>query len=96
VEALREQVQADEEDEEAWLALARGLWQAGIYDESLDAYAELLESNKLVDQVLQDMEAQRKRRPADPVFLRILGDAYARTDQLAKALATYREALSAL
>jgi tetratricopeptide (TPR) repeat protein len=96
VEALREQVRADEEDAQARLELARGLWQSGIYDESLVAYAELLESNDLVDQVLEDMEAQRKRRPADPVFLRILGDAYARTDQLEKALEMYREALSAL
>ena len=96
VEALREQVKADEEDEEARLALARGLWQAGIYDESLDHYAELLESNKLVEEVLEDMEVQRKRRPADPVFLRLLGDAYVRTDQLEEALQVYQEALSAL
>ncbi|MGD1993604.1 MAG: hypothetical protein PVI59_10450 [Anaerolineae bacterium] len=96
VEALRERAQADEEDEETWLDLARGLWQAGIYDESLDAYAKLLDTNKLVEEVLQDMEAQRTQRPADPVFLRILGDAYARTDQLKQALHTYREALAAL
>ena len=96
VDALRAYVRSHPRDHEARLNLARALWQAGLYADSLEAYSRLLKSGRLLDEVLADMEAHVAERPNDPAVRRVLGDAYMRADRLADALAAYREALELL
>ena len=93
IDALRAYVRSHPRDHEARLNLARALWQAGLYADSLEAYSRLLKAGRLLDEVLADMEAHVAERPNDPAVRRVLGDAYMRADRLADALATYREAL---
>jgi hypothetical protein len=96
VDALRAYVRSHPRDHEARLNLARALWQAGLYADSLEAYSRLLKAGRLLDEVLADMEAHVAERPNDPAVRRVLGDAYMRADRLADALAAYREALELL
>ncbi len=96
LESLREHVRSHRRDHQVRLTLARELWRAGIYDESLDAYSRLLHSNRLVDDVLEDVEVYKVERPSDPVVRRTLGDAYMRVGRLEEALEIYREALESL
>ena len=96
VDALRAYVRSHPRDHEARLNLARALWQAGLYADSLEAYSRLLKTGRLLDEVLADMEAHVAERPNDPAVRRVLGDAYMRADRLADALAAYREALELL
>ncbi|MFN3763175.1 MAG: hypothetical protein ACK4WK_08260, partial [Anaerolineae bacterium] len=96
VEVLRAHVRARPRDYAARLNLARALWQAGLYADSLEAYSQLLRTGKFVDEVLADMEAHVTERPNDPAARRVLGDAYMRADRLAEALAEYRTALDLL
>jgi tetratricopeptide (TPR) repeat protein len=78
------------------LALARELWQAGNHRQAVESYSHLLDSGKLEDEILGDLEARRAQRPPDSFFLRVMGDAYVRTGQLSEALRSYREALEIL
>ena len=96
LEALWDHLRAHPRDHEARLTLARAMWQAGRYEESLEAYSRLLRANKLVDEVLADLEGYAEERPSDAGLLRVLGDAYMRADRLTEALEAYREALKNL
>ncbi|HIE38219.1 MAG TPA: tetratricopeptide repeat protein [Anaerolineae bacterium] len=93
---LREYVRAHPRDHQAMLALARELWQAGLYSESLEAYSRLLRSGKWVEEIVADMEAHVEERSSDSAVQRVLGDAYMRAGRLAEALEGYREALESL
>lgn len=93
---LREQVDDDPRDYEAWLELARGLWEESVYDESLEAYSRAMRSRKLLEDVVTDMEGHLKEHPSDPMVQRVLGEAYMRSDQLERALDLYRDALGSL
>ena len=93
---LREYVRAHPRDHQAMLALARELWQAGLYSESLEAYSRLLRSGKWVEEIVADMEAHVEERSSDSAVQRVLGDAYMRAGRLAEALEVYREALESL
>lgn len=94
--ALREYVRAHPRDYRARLALARQLWDAGLHDESAEAYSRALRSSKLAEEVLADMEVHARERPAHPAVRRVLGDAYMRVGRLEEALETYRNALESL
>lgn len=94
--ALQEYVRSHPRDYGARLALARQLWDAGLHDESAEAYSRALRSAKLAEEVLADVEAHARERPADPAVRRVLGDAYMRVGRLEEALATYRSALESL
>ncbi len=96
METLRAHLRARPRDHAARLNLARALWQAGLYAESLEAYSQVLRAGRLLDEVLADMEAHVAERPNDPVARRVLGDAYMRAERLADALAEYRIALDLL
>jgi len=96
LETLQDHVRAHPRDHEARLSLARALWQAGRYEESLEAYSRLLRTNKQVEEVLADLEARIEERPSDVTLQRTLGDAYLRAGRLAEALEVYREALRKL
>ncbi|MFQ6100111.1 MAG: tetratricopeptide repeat protein [Anaerolineae bacterium] len=82
-------------DYEAWLALARTLWQADECKEALEAYSRVIRSGKLLESVIPDLEGYLERR-FDVRTQRALGDAYMKDGQLQKALNTYRQALEAL
>jgi cytochrome c-type biogenesis protein CcmH/NrfG len=96
LETLQEHLRTHPRDHEARLTLARAMWQVGRYAESLEAYSRLLRANKLVDEVLADLEGYVEERRDDASLLRTLGDAYMRADRLAEALEVYREALKNL
>jgi len=96
VEALRAHLRTRPRDHAARLNLARALWQAGLYADSLEAYSQVLRTGRFLDEVLADMEAHVAERPNDPVARRVLGDAYMRAERLADALAEYRSALDLL
>jgi tetratricopeptide (TPR) repeat protein len=96
LEKLREYVDAQPRDYEARLALARQLWEAGSYAESLQAYGRVLRSSKWAEEVLTDVEAHAQERPADPAVRRVLGDAYVRAGRLEEALEIYRDTLEGI
>ncbi|MGC9082089.1 MAG: tetratricopeptide repeat protein [Anaerolineae bacterium] len=96
VETLRAHLRARPRDHAARLNLARALWQAGLYADSLEAYSQVLRTGRFLEEVLADMEAHVAERPHDPVARRVLGDAYMRAERLADALAEYRIALDLL
>jgi len=82
-------------DYEAWLALARALWQASQRKEALEAYTRVIRSGKLLESVIPDLEKYLEQWPAISAQ-RVLGDAYMKDGQLQVALDIYRRALEAL
>ena len=91
----RAYVKEHRRDYEAWLALARALWQAGERQEALEAYSRVIRGGKLLDGVTTDMEEHVEEWP-DPSVQRVLGDTYMKDGQLQKALDIYRRALETL
>jgi len=91
----RAYLKANPRDYDAWLALAQSLWQANEREESLEAYARVIRSGKLVEAVIADLEEYLEHWP-DVRVLQALGDAYMKDGQLQKALDLYRQALEKL
>jgi tetratricopeptide (TPR) repeat protein len=96
LDELSKHVREHPRDRDAQLELARGLWNEARRAESLEFYTKVLKSNKLVEEVLADLEAVAEEHSSDPTFQRVLGDAYMRSGKLAEALDLYREALEDL
>ncbi|MDY7079410.1 MAG: tetratricopeptide repeat protein [Chloroflexota bacterium] len=82
-------------DYETWLVLARALWQDGQRQEALEAYAQLIRSGQLLENVVPDLETCLEQWP-DVSMQRVLGDAYMKDGQLQEALDIYRQALETL
>jgi tetratricopeptide (TPR) repeat protein len=82
-------------DYEAWLSLARGLWQTGDRKEALNAYGRLIRAGKSLETVTTELEEYVEQWP-DVATRRVLGDAYMKSGKLDRALALYREALETL
>ena len=82
-------------DYEAWLSLARGLWQTGDRKEALNAYGRLIRAGKSLQTVTTELEEYVEQWP-DVATRRVLGDAYMKSGKLDRALSLYREALEAL
>jgi tetratricopeptide (TPR) repeat protein len=82
-------------DYEAWLALARALWQASERQAALEAYNRVIRSGKLLESVIPDLKEYLEQWPAISMQ-RVLGDAYMKDGQLQVALDIYRRALEAL
>jgi len=82
-------------DYDAWLALARALWQANEREESLAAYSRVIRSGKIMKDTISDLEGYLERWP-DIHVQQVLGDAYMKDGQLQKALDLYRQALETL
>jgi cytochrome c-type biogenesis protein CcmH/NrfG len=61
----------------------------------LEAYSRLIDSGKLLEDVIPDLETCREQWP-DASTQRVLGDAYMKAGHLQEALDTYREALETL
>jgi len=79
-------------DYEAWLALARSLWQAGEQREALEAYTRVIRPGKFLESVVSDLEECVEQDP-DVSARRVLGDAYMKDGRLQDALDIYRRAL---
>jgi tetratricopeptide (TPR) repeat protein len=82
-------------DYDAWLSLARALWQIGERDEALQAYGRLIRAGKSLDIVTTELEEYAGQWP-DVATRRVLGDAYMKSGRLDEALALYRQALENL
>jgi tetratricopeptide (TPR) repeat protein len=82
-------------DYEAWLALARALWQADERQKALEAYSRVIRAGKLLDSVIPDLQGYVKQWP-NVSTQRVLGDAYMKDGQLREALDIYRHALETL
>jgi cytochrome c-type biogenesis protein CcmH/NrfG len=83
-------------DHDAWLSLARGLWEAGRYPDSLEVYGRVLRAGKLLEEAAADLEVHVRERPSDPAVRQVLGDAYMRSGRLDAALEIYRRTLEKL
>ncbi len=79
-------------DYDAWIKLARELWQADKHAESLEAYGRLIRAGKLLEHVIPDLESYLERWPGVDVQT-ALGDAYMKDGRLQEALDLYRRAL---
>jgi len=82
-------------DYEAWITLARALWQAGEQQEALAAYIRVIRAGKLIESVIPDLEAYGQQWP-DVSIQQALGDAYMKAGRLQEALNIYRQALESL
>ncbi len=82
-------------DYDAWLALARAMWQSGEQEAALEAYAHIIRAGKLLDSVVPELEEYLVKWPSTTLE-RVLGDAYMKTGRLEEALNLYRRALEAL
>ncbi|MCP4540720.1 MAG: tetratricopeptide repeat protein [Chloroflexi bacterium] len=82
-------------DYDAWMELARGLWQADMRAESLEAYGRLIRASKSLEHVIADLESYRKQWPGVDVQ-QALGDAYMKNGRLQEALDIYKEAIRTL
>jgi tetratricopeptide (TPR) repeat protein len=96
LDALREQVRQDRSDHEARLALARALWVAGTYKESLDHYGRLINEGFELERMLGDLQRYAEEHPDDPNLLRTLGDVYMKQSLLDEAMNFYKEAMALL
>ena len=93
--AERAHLQEHPRDYEAWLALARALWQDDERQEALGAYGHVIRSAELVGSVITDLEGYVAQWP-DVGTQQMLGDAYMRDGRPQEALDIYRRALRAL
>jgi hypothetical protein len=82
-------------DYDAWLALARALWQVGEQESALEAYSRVIHASKLLGSVVPDLEEYLLQWPSIGLE-RVLGDAYMKTGRLEEALGLYRQALETL
>jgi hypothetical protein len=82
-------------DYDAWLSLARELWQVGDRKEALSAYGRLIRAGKSLETVTTELEEYVEQWP-DVATRRVLGDAYMKGGKLDRALELYREALETL
>jgi hypothetical protein len=78
------------------LAAARDSLSSGDFDTALEGYSTLLDSGAGLNLIIADLESAVTRYNRQPLFTRLLGDAYMRNGQLQKALDMYRRALDQL
>ncbi len=93
--AERDHLKEHPRDYEAWLTLARALWQADEREEALEAYGRVIRTGKSLESVITALEEYVEQRP-DANTQRVLGDAYMKDDRLQEALDMYRRALENL
>ena len=81
---------------EAALAAARENLETSDFGKAAGAYAEVIKSGVMLEEVIADLEAANENHPNTPEILRTLGDAYVRDNQLQRALDIYKQALEGL
>lgn len=75
------------EPSSGWLAI-----QAGEISKAVDSYATLIETGNNLEKVIQELEEALKYHPGEVTLWQMLGDAYFKADQVAKALDAYLKA----
>lgn len=77
---------------------ARSTFQAGQFDESVQAYEAVIRANAGLDAVVEDLSGYIKNdaHKSNPALYRVLGDGLMRQGKLQQALDTYRKALNLL
>ncbi|MGQ9681780.1 MAG: tetratricopeptide repeat protein [Anaerolineae bacterium] len=96
VAVLRRRVDAAPDDQQAHLALARALVEAGDLAEALSVYDKLaVPASGLLDTVLADLEMVALSHPRYRALRELMGDAYARAGRFQEAMAMYRWLLAA-
>ncbi|GEM_PF-6678257 len=71
---------------------ARAAFTHGVLDQSLDRYVELITHNRLVESVIEDLEAMTTSQSDHSEIWQTLGDAYIRRNKLDQALSAYLKA----
>jgi tetratricopeptide (TPR) repeat protein len=92
---LEDLEKAAQDSDQARLKLARSLWKANEKQRAFVEYEKLV-SSPLLDTVIEDLEEIISEEPDQEPYLRLLGDAYMRDNQLDEALDMYRQALALL
>jgi len=91
----RLRVDNDRRDYDEQLVIARGLWESGERDESLDAYEHLIKAGDQMEHIVKDLQELMSMWPTARVG-RTLGDAYMKEGRVQDALEIYRRALNNL
>lgn len=80
------------------LGQARSTFQAGQFEESVQAYEAVIRANAGLDAVVEDLSGYIKNEAhkSNPALYRVLGDGLMRQGKLQQALDTYRKALNLL
>lgn len=92
-EDYKQRLEANPQDHDTRVNLARNLSKSGNLDESLAHYETLINSSAKLDIVATDLGGLIKNLPRHPKARRMLGDVYMRQGRLQEALDTYRGAL---
>jgi cytochrome c-type biogenesis protein CcmH/NrfG len=86
---------ANKEDHEARLELARVYWATGKRDDAFVAYTRLAASGPYAKEIMPDLESITEIQD-HPDWHRLMGDVYMKAGKLTYALDHYRRALSEL
>jgi tetratricopeptide (TPR) repeat protein len=71
---------------------ARDLLSRGGLDASMGEYIKLIKKNKLLEEIIYDLQEAVYSHPVDVVVWQTLGDAYMRSNRLQDALNAYSKA----
>jgi tetratricopeptide (TPR) repeat protein len=96
IAAFQEQLAEEPDDHVTRLALARALVDDEVFEEALIRYDELISASQELDQVVGDLNEFLETQPGNTKARSLLGDAYMKQGDLARALETYRQALDLL
>jgi tetratricopeptide (TPR) repeat protein len=78
------------------LESARSSLERGEVEEALSHYTELIEENKEVSTVIEDLRRAIDRTPEEPMLWQTLGDALMKMGQLSDAIDAYRRGMEAV
>jgi tetratricopeptide (TPR) repeat protein len=79
-------------DKSQVFAEAQASLDAGDLDQALPKYAQLIESQAYLEEIIRDLQNALYRSPVDVPLYEILGDAFAQSNRLQDALDTYTKA----
>jgi len=77
----------------ASLTKARAHLQQGNIQEAVDTYRELLQMDRLVEKIIQDLNRAVERYPQEVSLWEVLGEAYNHDGQLSQAMEAYSQAI---
>ena len=89
-------LEIEPKDYDTRLSLARAYHKEGEREAAFDQYGKLVRSGRLLEMVVEDLERASREAPDQSAVWQLLGDVYAKTGHLKKALESYQEALARL
>jgi peptide/nickel transport system permease protein len=98
-ETLKVQIEPEEKPviprgtQTASLTKARGYLHQGNIREAVKTYRALLEMNRLVEKIIQDLNRAVALYPDEAILWEVLGEAYNHNGQLSQALEAYSQAI---